>query len=32
VTEDAIEAERDGLRCLHWRTFAEELWADRLLA
>ncbi len=32
VSEDPIAARRGAIRCLPWRTFAEELWSDRLLA
>jgi predicted AAA+ superfamily ATPase len=32
VSEDRIEATREGVRCLNWRTFVEELWADRLFS
>lgn len=31
VSEDAVEAVRDGVRCLPWQTFVRELWGDRLL-
>jgi predicted AAA+ superfamily ATPase len=30
VSEDQAEAVRDGVRCLPWRTFVEELWGDGL--
>lgn len=32
VSQDPIEAMRDGIRCLHWKTFLDELWSGRLLA
>ena len=31
VSEDRIEARHGSIRCLPWRTFIEELWADKLL-
>jgi uncharacterized protein len=31
VSEDRVEATRNGIRCVPWRTFVEELWSDRLL-
>ena len=31
VSEDRVDAVRDGIRCLPWRTFVDELWSDRLL-
>ena len=31
VSEDRVEATHGRIRCLPWRTFVEELWADRLL-
>jgi predicted AAA+ superfamily ATPase len=31
VSEDPVETLRDGVRCLPWRTFVEELWSDRLI-
>lgn len=30
VSEDPIETKRGAIRCLHWRTFLDEMWADRL--
>ena len=30
VSEDTIEAHRGPIRCLPWRKFVEELWADKL--
>jgi predicted AAA+ superfamily ATPase len=30
VSEDQTEAVRDGVRCLPWRTFVDELWGDAL--
>lgn len=30
VSEDTIEANRGPIRCLPWRKFVEELWADKL--
>jgi predicted AAA+ superfamily ATPase len=30
VSQDPVESMRDGIRCLHWKTFLDELWAGRL--
>jgi predicted AAA+ superfamily ATPase len=32
VSQDAVESSRDGVRCLHWRTFLHDLWNGRLVA
>jgi hypothetical protein len=31
VSEDRVEVRRGAIRCVHWTTFVEELWSDRLL-
>jgi predicted AAA+ superfamily ATPase len=31
VSEDPLETKRGPIRCLFWRTFLDELWADKLL-
>jgi predicted AAA+ superfamily ATPase len=30
VSEDPMETRRGAIRCLPWRTFLDELWADQL--
>ena len=30
VSQDPIESVRDGIRCVHWKTFLDELWSGRL--
>jgi predicted AAA+ superfamily ATPase len=32
VSDDGLEARHGPIRCLHWRTFAEQLWSDELLS
>jgi predicted AAA+ superfamily ATPase len=32
VSQDPVEAVRDGIRCLPWVSFVAELWGGRLLA
>ena len=29
VPNDPLNRERDGIECLHWRTFLERLWAGK---
>jgi hypothetical protein len=31
VSEDPVESKRAGIRCMPWRTFVDQLWADGLL-
>lgn len=31
VTQDPLEASRDGITALHWQTFLERLWGDQLI-
>lgn len=31
VSEDPLETKRGPIRCLHWRTFLDELWSDEVL-
>lgn len=31
VSENPVESKRAGVRCMPWRTFVDQLWADRLL-
>jgi predicted AAA+ superfamily ATPase len=31
VSQDAVESSRDGVRCIHWRTFLDDLWSGRLV-
>ncbi len=30
VSHDPVEALKDGIYCLHWRTFLERLWSHKL--
>ena len=30
VSQDPIESVRDGVRCVHWKTFLDDLWSGRL--
>ena len=30
VSEDPIASQKGGIRCLPWRRFLDELWADKL--
>lgn len=30
VSHDLVEALRDGVRCIHWKTFVKELWSGGL--
>jgi predicted AAA+ superfamily ATPase len=30
VSQDEVEKIHDGIRCIHWKTFAEELWAGKI--
>jgi predicted AAA+ superfamily ATPase len=31
ISHDTVETFKDGIRCIHWRTFVKELWANKLL-
>lgn len=30
VSQDEIEAIHEGIRCIHWKTFVDELWAGNI--
>lgn len=32
VSQDAVETTRAGIRCVHWRTFLDMLWNDKLIS
>ena len=31
VSSDPVDIVRDGVHCLHWKTFLQRLWADQVL-
>jgi predicted AAA+ superfamily ATPase len=31
VSQDPVESVREAVRCLHWKTFLDELWSGRLI-
>jgi predicted AAA+ superfamily ATPase len=30
VSQDPVESHREGIRCVHWKTFLDDLWSGRL--
>lgn len=30
ISQDPIETKKEGVHCLHWKTFLERLWVDEL--
>ncbi len=31
ISQDPIETKQGSIRCLHWKTFMEQLWSDSIL-